>query len=183
MTGIVLIVVAAAVVVFLLVAAMRPAEFFVARSAAIAAAVPDVFAQVNDLRNWNAWSPWAKLDPAAVATFDGPPAGTGAAFAWDGNNKIGEGRMTITNSRANELVRFRLEFMRPFKATNTAEFTFRPEGNRTVVTWTMSGTNNFIAKAMSLFINCDKMVGKQFEQGLANMRTLVEGSAGAEPAR
>ena len=183
MVGIVLIVAAVAVIAFLVFAAMQPTKFAVARSTAITAPVTRVFAQVNDLRNWNAWSPWANLDPAATATFEGPPAGTGAAFAWVGNNKIGEGRMTITNSRANELVRFRLEFMRPFKATNTAEFTFRPQGNRTIVTWTMSGKNNFIAKAMSLFINCDKMVGRQFEQGLENMRAIVEGPTAAEQTR
>lgn len=169
MLSIIFIAVAVAVIMFLAVVATRPAAFRVTRSAAISAPPPAVFAQVNDLRKWDAWSPWAKLDPAAKATFEGPPAGTGAAFSWAGNNKIGEGRMTITESHPNELVRFKLKFIKPFKASNTAEFTFRPEGNRTVVTWTMSGTNNFMSKAIGLFINCDKMVGGQFEQGLANM--------------
>jgi hypothetical protein len=167
MLTIILIAVAVAVIVFIAVVATRPADFRVTRSAAVSAPAPAVFTQVNDLRKWDAWSPWAKLDPGAKATFEGPPSGTRAAFAWAGNNKIGEGRMTITESRPNELVRFRLEFVRPFKATNTAEFTFRPEGNQTLVTWTMSGTNNFMSKAIGLFINCDRMVGGQFEQGLA----------------
>ena len=183
MLNIILIAVVVAVIVFLLVAAMQPAEFRVTRSAAMTAPVLDAFVQVNDLRKWDAWSPWAKLDPAAKATFEGPPAGTRAAFAWAGNNKIGEGRMTITDSRPNELVRFRLEFVKPFKAVNTAEFMFKPEGNRTVVTWTMSGTNNFMAKAVGLFINCERMVGGQFEQGLANMRAVVEAAPGREKTR
>lgn len=174
MLNIILVVVAAAVIVFVVVVAMRPAEFQVTRSTTVSAPLPAVFAQVNELRNWDAWSPWARLDPAAKATFDGPPAGAGAAFAWAGNNKIGEGRMTIIESRLNELIRFKLEFVKPFRATNTAEFTFRPESGRTVVTWSMSGTNNFMSKAVGLFINCDRMVGGQFDQGLANMRAVVE---------
>ena len=174
MLEIILIAAAVVVIAFVAIVAMQPSEFRVTRSAAMAARAPEVFAQVNDLRKWDAWSPWAKLDPAAKATFEGPPAGTGAAFAWAGNNKIGEGRMTITDSSPNKLVRFRLEFVKPFKATNTAEFTFSPEGGRTVVTWSMSGTNNFMAKAVGLFINCEKMVGGQFEQGLANMKGVVE---------
>ena len=165
---------AAVVIVFLVIVAMQPAEFRVTRSATLAASPAAVFPHVNDLRNWDAWSPWAKLDPAAKVSFEGPPSGTGAAFAWAGNRNIGEGRMTITESRLNELVRFRLEFAKPFKATNAAEFSFVPERGGTLVTWSMSGTNNFIAKAVSLFINCDKMVGGQFEQGLANMRAVVE---------
>jgi hypothetical protein len=173
----ILIAIAAVVLVFVVFVAMRPAEFRVTRSAAIAAPAAAVFAQVNDLHKWDAWSPWARLDPAAKATFAGPPTGPGAAFAWAGNDKIGEGRMTITESRPDELVRFRLEFVRPFKATNTAEFTFRPESGRTVVTWSMSGTNNFMSKAVGLFINCDRMVGVQFEQGLSNMASVVETAA------
>jgi hypothetical protein len=160
--------------VFIIVVAMQPDDFSVRRSAAIAAPAPAVFAQVNDLHRWDAWSPWARLDPAAKKIFEGPSAGPGAAFAWAGNNQIGEGRMTITESRPNELVRFRLEFLKPFRATNAAEFTFRPESGRTVVTWTMSGPSNFISKAIGLFIDCDKMVGGQFEQGLANMKAMVE---------
>ena len=175
--------VAAVVVIFLAVVALQPSDFRIERSATMAAPAPAVFAQVNDLRRWQAWSPWEKIDPQLKRTYEGPQAGTGAAYAWAGNKDVGEGRMTITDSRPGEVVRIKLEFFKPFAATNTAEFTFRPEGNRTVVTWTMSGTNNFIAKAMSLFINCDKMVGGQFEQGLANMRVVVEGTPGAEQAR
>lgn len=162
------------VVVFAVVIAMQPSEFRVARSATFSAAPAAVFAQVNDLHKWAAWSPWAKLDPDARETFEGPPAGTGAVLRWAGNNKVGEGSMTITESRPNELIRFKLEFLKPFAATNTAEFSFKPEGNLTVVTWSMAGHNNFIAKAVGLFINCEKMVGGQFEQGLTQMKLVAE---------
>ena len=129
---------------------------------------------MNDFHNWEAWSPWAKLDPAAKATFEGPSTGTGAIFKWVGNKEVGEGSMTITESRPSDLIRIKLEFLRPFEATNSAEFTFKPEGNRTAVTWSMEGKNNFIAKAVCLFMNMDKMVGGQFEQGLAQMKAVVE---------
>lgn len=157
--------------------ATRPADFRVTRSATIAAPAETVFAQVNDLHHWEAWSPWAKMDPDAKSTYEGPAAGTGAAMAWSGNNAVGAGKMTITDSRANEAVRFRLDFERPMKGTSDAEFTFKPQGDQTVVTWTMSGKNNFVAKAVGLFMNCDQMVGGQFEQGLANLNSVVQAAA------
>jgi len=163
---------------FIVIVALRPSNFSVTRSAAIAAPPEQVFPHVNELRNWEAWNPWGKLDPNCKMTYDGPPAGVGASYAWAGNNKIGEGRNTITESRPDELVRFRLEFAKPMKATNLAEFTFQPEGDRTVVTWTMSGKHNFIGKAFGLIVNCDKMLGGQFEKGLAQMKALVETAAG-----
>lgn len=169
-----LIVLAALVVLFVLIVSFRPSEFRVERSATVAAPAEVVFAQVNDLHNWEGWSPWAKLDPAARQTYEGPPAGVGAAFAWSGNKKIGEGRMTVIESRPHEFVRFRLDFLRPFKATNTAEFAFKAQGNQTAVTWTMLGENNFFSKAMQLFVNCDKMVGGDFEKGLAQMKSVAE---------
>jgi uncharacterized protein YndB with AHSA1/START domain len=174
MLKIFLIALAVIVVLFVIIVAMQPADFRITRSATITAPPEAVFAQVNDLHNWEAWSPWAKLDPAAKSTYEGPAAGVGAAFAWCGNNKIGEGRMTITESRPNELVRFKLDFLKPFKASNTAEFTFKPEANQTAVTWSMYGKNNFIGKAIGLFMNCDKMVGGQFETGLAQLNSVTE---------
>ena len=171
---IILIIVAIAVIAFVIFVASRPSEFSVTRSARIPAATTEVFEHVNDLHKWEAWSPWARLDPAAKNSFDGPSAGTGASMSWSGNNKVGQGKMTITESRPNGLIRFRLEFLKPFQATNTAEFTFSPEGNQTAVTWTMSGKNNFMFKAMGLFMNCDKMVGGQFEQGLANLSSVTQ---------
>jgi len=160
--------------VFAVIVAMRPSDFRVERSAVVSAPAPVVFAQVNDLHNWDAWSPWAKLDPAAKQTFDGPRAGTGAAFAWAGNNQVGEGRMTITESRPYELIRFRLDFVKPFAVTNTAEFTFTPRGVQTAVTWSMSGRQNFMAKAFCMFMSMDKMVGGEFEKGLAQMKSVAE---------
>ena len=160
--------------VFAAIVAMRPSDFRVERSAVVSAPAPVVFAQVNDLHNWDAWSPFAKLDPAAKQTFDGPRAGTGAAFAWAGNNQVGEGRMTITESRPYELIRFRLDFVKPFAVTNTAEFTFTPQGVQTAVTWSMSGRQNFMAKAFCMFMSMDKMVGGEFEKGLAQMKSVAE---------
>lgn len=165
------------VVVLALIVAMQPSEFRIERSAVIAAPAPAVFAQVDDFHNWEAWSPWAKLDPAAKNWFEGAPSGKGAAFSWAGNNKVGEGRMTITESRPNELIRIKLEFLKPFDATNTAEFTFRPEGERTAVTWSMYGHNNFISRAVFLFVNMDKALGGEFEKGLASMKSAAEASA------
>jgi uncharacterized protein YndB with AHSA1/START domain len=152
----------------------RPDDFKVTRKAAIAAPPAEVFAQVNDFHKWDAWSPWAKLDPNAKNTFSGAEAGTGAALAWAGNKKVGVGSMTITDSRPSEQILIRLEFTKPFKAVNTTEFTFAPEGGKTLVTWTMSGKNNFMSKAMSLVMDCEKMVGPQFEKGLTQMAAIVE---------
>ena len=109
--------------------------------------------------------------------YEGAPAGTGAIYTWSGNNEVGEGRMTITESRPSDLIRIKLEFFKPFAATNTAEFTFKPEGNQTAVTWSMTGNNNFMAKAVHLLMNMDKMVGGQFEKGLAQMGSVVEAAA------
>jgi hypothetical protein len=161
-------------VVFILIVAMRPSGFRVTRSTVISALPPVIFAGVNDLHQWQSWSPWEKIDPALKRTYEGPPAGTGASYSWIGNNKVGEGRMTITESRPHDLVRFRLDFLKPFKGTNTAEFTFKPEGAQTVVTWSMSGKYNFIIKAVGLFMNCEKMVGGEFERGLANLKSVAE---------
>jgi uncharacterized protein YndB with AHSA1/START domain len=174
MVMIILITVAAIVAVFVAVVAVQPSEFRIARSAAMSAQPADVFAQVNDFHKWDAWSPWAKLDPTMKQTYEGTPAGTGAIYTWSGDGKVGEGTMTLTESRPSDLIRIKLEFRKPFKATNTAEFTFQPEGNHTVVTWSMSGRKNFVFKAFGLFMSMDKMVGGDFEKGLANMKSVVE---------
>ncbi len=170
----ILIALAVIAIVFVGVVAMQPSEFRIVRTATISAPAPAVFAQVNDFRNWEAWSPWAKRDPAAKTTFEGPSAGTGAIFRWAGNHESGEGSMTITESRPSDLIRIKLEFLKPFVATNTAEFIFKPEGKHTAVTWSMAGRNNFIAKAVCLFMSRDKMVGGDFEKGLARMTAVVE---------
>jgi len=178
----VLVVIGAVVALFLVYVATRPSDFKVSRSATIAAPASLVFPQVNDLHKWEAWSPWAKMDPNAKTTYDGPPAGVGAAFAWSGNNKIGQGRMTITDSRPNEMVQFRLDFEKPMKGTNVATFAFQPAGDSATVTWTMTGQYNFMGKLFNVIINCDKMCASQFDKGLADMKTIAEQSARAEMA-
>jgi len=165
---------------FIAVVAMQPDEFRVSRSAKMAAPPSSPFAQVNDYHNWDAWSPWAKLDPNAKVTFDGPTSGTGAKFSWSGNDQVGAGQQTIIESKPDDLIRIKLEFEKPFKDTCTAEFAFQPEGEQTIVTWSMFGKKNFIAKAMGLFIDCDKMIGSEFEKGLASMKTIVEAPPAAE---
>lgn len=168
---------AVAIAVFLVVVALQPSHFSITRSTTIAAAPAAVFPHVNELRKWEAWSPWARLDPNMKATYRGPAAGVGAESAWAGNNEVGEGSMTITESRAGERVRFRLDFVKPMAGTAAAEFTFQPQGNQTVVAWTMSGENSFVCKAIGMFVNCDKMVGEQFEKGLAQLKTVAEAPA------
>jgi hypothetical protein len=170
----ILLAVALVILGFVIVVAMQPSDFRIARTATMAAAPADVFAQVNDFHKWNAWSPWAKLDPNMKQTDEGPPAGVGAIHSWNGNNKVGEGRMTITDSRPNDLIRIKLEFIRPFRATNDAEFTFKAEGNQTVVTWAMTGRNGIVFKAVGMFMSMDKLVGGDFEKGLASMKSVVE---------
>jgi uncharacterized protein YndB with AHSA1/START domain len=157
------------VLAFLGIVALRPSEYRVTRTATIAAPPSAVFPHVNELRKFNVWNPWSKLDPATKVTFDGPPAGPGAVMAWSGDKNVGEGRMIITESRPNELVRFRLEFLKPFAGTANADFTFTPAANGTTVTWSMAGQNNFVAKAIGLFMNMDTMIGGQFEKGLASL--------------
>ena len=170
----ILISLAVIIVVFLVVVALQPKEFRVARSTAISAAPPAVFAQVNDFHKWAAWNPWGKIDPAMKQTYEGAQSGVGAIYTWSGNNEVGEGRMTIVESRPSDLIRIKLEFFKPFAGVRTAEFTFKPEGDQTVVSWSMTGENNFMAKAIHLFMNMDRMIGGQFERGLADMKTAVE---------
>ena len=173
----ILIALAIIIVVFVLVVALQPADFQVTRAATIAAPPATVFAEVNDFHKWRAWSPWEKMDPDMERTYSGGPAGEGAVYAWSGNSDVGEGNMTITESRPNELIRLKLEFIKPMAGTSDTEFNFKPEGEGTQVTWTMSGKNGFVAKAFCLFMNMDKMVGGQFEEGLASMKQVAEAEA------
>lgn len=173
----ILLILVALVAIVLVIAAFQPSEFRVTRSAIIAAPAATVFAEVNDFHRWQGWSPWEKLDPAMKRTFDGAAAGLGAGYAWEGNSEVGSGRMTITESRPAERILIKLEFLKPMPGICPTEFTFRPEGGATKVTWTMSGTNNYLGKIFCLFMNMDKMVGGQFEQGLANLKALTETAA------
>jgi hypothetical protein len=168
------------VVAFLGIVALQPADYRVTRGISINAPAEVVFAQVNDFRKWEAWSPWVKLDPEVKNTFEGPATGTGAVFIWSGNADVGEGRMTLTESRPNDRIRIKLDFIRPFPDTCTVEFAFQPAGNQTAVTWSMWGHKNFIGKAACLFMNMDKMLGGDFEKGLAQMQTVAEAGAKSE---
>src|SRR3954451_22573705 len=162
------------VVVLLVVTALQAPEYKVVRSTTVAATAPAVFAQVSDFHNWEKWSPWAKLDPAMKQTYEGPPSGKGSIYRWSGNSKVGEGQMTILESQPPELVRINLEFLKPFASTAVTDFTFKPEGNGTSVSWSMSGHKNFMSKAVCLFMSMDKMIGGDFERGLANLKAAAE---------
>ena len=165
---------AVAVVLFLIVVAMQPSKFRIVRSATIAAPPEAVFEQVNNFRKWRPWSPWEKKDPALKRSYEGPAAGPGSVYSWVGNKEVGEGRMTLTESRPGEFVRIKLEFFKPFAATNATEFSFEPKGDQTVVTWAMNGKNNFACKAFCMFVDMDKMVGSDFEKGLAAIKAIAE---------
>jgi hypothetical protein len=169
----VLIILVLAVLVVGALVAKKPDEFRVARSAMINATPEKIFPHINNLHKWGLWSPWAKMDPEAKMTFNGPEEGVEASCSWVGK-KTGEGTMTITESRPTSFVQYRLQFVKPMKATNMAEFTLTPHGNATEIHWSMYGPNNLMGKIMSLFMNCDKMVGDQFEQGLRDLKAISE---------
>jgi hypothetical protein len=164
----------ALVLIFVLVVALQPSDFRVERSAAIAAPQARLFGQVNDLRKWEAWSPWSKLDPDAKIGFEGPPSGEGATMSWAGNEKIGKGKMWIVESRPNELVKLKADWVEPFAGSSDSEFVFKGEGDRTEVTWTMSSRHGFLEKAICLVMNGKKIVGGDMEKGLAQMKALAE---------
>jgi len=173
MLKIVLLVIVVAIVAMLGFAATRPDSFVVKRTAVIDAPPEKLVGMVQDFHQWGAWSPWEKMDPGMSRTYEGPPAGVGSAYAWSGNDKVGAGRMEIQKVVPAREVVFKLDFLKPFKASNTGRFAFEPEGAATKVTWTMEGKNPYISKVMGLFFNMDKMIGKDFETGLANMKAAA----------
>ena len=170
----------AVIVIFLIFVATRPADFRAERSATIAAPAQALFDQVNDHRKFAVWNPFMKLDPNVKNTYSGPESGVGAVCSWDGNKDIGAGSATITESKPGELVRMRMDWIRPMAGVATVDFTFKPEGDKTVVTWAMYGKNGFMGKLVSVFMDCDKMCGPQFEQGLADLGKVVAGTAPAK---
>jgi Polyketide cyclase / dehydrase and lipid transport len=175
----ILIALAAIIVLFLIVVTLQPSEFHVERTAAISAPQADVFAQVNDFHKWETWSPWAKLDPAAKVTFAGPSEGEGTVMTWSGNDKVGAGKMTLIESHPSDLVKIKVDFVKPFEGTSTSGFDFKPEGDQTGVTWTMSAHHSFMEKAFCLVMNGKKMVGDDMEKGLAQMKSVVESGQSA----
>jgi uncharacterized protein YndB with AHSA1/START domain len=175
--GFVLLVLAGMLCGLLYFASRKPDEFKVERRLMMAAPPETVFAQINDLVLWQDWSPWAKKDPNAKAHFGAVTAGEGANFGWDGNNQVGKGQMTITQSVPAEKVVLRLEFEKPFKATNTAQFSLLPAAGGTEVVWSMHGPANLMSKVMDLVMNMDRMVGSDFEKGLASLKAICEGKS------
>jgi hypothetical protein len=166
-----------AIVAMLLYAATAPDTFLVSRSAVMAAPPEKIFPMINDLHAQSAWSPFEK-DPNMKRSHSGAPAGPGAIYEWDGNRNVGAGRIAITDSVRSSRVSLKLDMSRPFEAHNMVDFVLEQNsaGTKvtTKVTWAMQGSQPFMAKLVSLFINCDKMVGGEFEQGLAKLKTLVE---------
>ncbi len=169
-----LLVILVLVVIAIVWLAKQPSEFVISRSLAIASTSEALFAEVNDLRRFNEWNPWAKIDANSVASFSGAQQGVSAELYWAGGKTTGEGKMTIVESRPHEYIQCRMDFLKPFKATNKAEFSFKKEGDATLVTWSMSGDNPPIRTLLNLVFNCDKMVGSQFEKGLSNLKAIVE---------
>lgn len=167
-------IVIALIVVVLLIAQSKPETFRLERSATIAAPPTVVYPLIDDFHHWGEWSPWERLDPNLKRTFSGAPNGKGAIYEWEGTPKVGSGRMEILRADAPELVKIQLDFLKPFEAHNTAEFTLRPDGNGTRVTWAMYGPNPLMMRLMKLFMNMEGMIGKDFEAGLANMKAAAE---------
>ncbi len=164
----------------LVYAAFRPDTMHVTRSATLAAPPSEVFAVVNDYRRWNEWSPWAKLDTEMKTTLEGPPTGVGAVYKWSGNSQVGEGSISIVESVPAERIGMKLSFVRPFPGDSDVQFTFAPEGDGTKVTWAMQSPQPYFAKLVGLFMDCEKMCGDQFLEGLANLKRTVETPAGAK---
>jgi uncharacterized protein YndB with AHSA1/START domain len=171
---IVLAIVVIGVVAVLAYAATKPDTFRVARSASIKAPPEKIFELISNLRGWGAWSPYEKRDPEMKRTFSGAETGKGAAYAWDGNKNVGAGRMEIIDASPPSRIVIKLDFLRPFEAHNTAEFTMERKGVSTTVTWAMHGPALFVGKVMGIFIDMDRMIGKDFEDGLANLKAVAE---------
>ena len=177
MLKIILIAIPAIIIVFLIIVAMQPSSYRVMRFLAIAAPPDVLFPHMNDLKKWAAWNPWGNADPNMKLTYGGPASGVGANNSWAGNNEVGEGRTTITESRPGESVKYKLEWTKPMSASSEMEFTFKPQGNQTELTVTVTGEKNFMAKAFCLFMSMDKMIGGKFERAFVELKALVESPA------
>jgi hypothetical protein len=158
----------------LILVSTKPDQFFVERSGVMNAAPEKIFPHINTMKLWQDWSPWAKMDPNCKISYEGPEAGIGNAHIWDGNDKVGCGKLTIIESDPHKHIGMNLEFTRPFKCNNKVDFDLIPEGNMTKVIWKMNGKNNFMGKLMCIFMDMDKMVGSDYEKGLASLKKIVE---------
>ena len=159
---------------FLIYAATRPDSFRVQRTTSIKAPPEKIFPLINDFQRWGAWSPYEKKDPTMKRTLSGAPSGKGAVYEWTGNKEIGQGRMEITETAAPSRVTLKLDFSRPFEAHNIVDFTLEPRGDSTQVTWAIHGPSPFMSKAMGIVLNMDKMIGTDFEAGLADLKAISE---------
>jgi uncharacterized protein YndB with AHSA1/START domain len=168
------IVIGVAITGVLIYAATQPDTFRVQRATTIKAPPESVFPLVNDFRRWDAWSPWEKKDPAMKRTFSTATSGKGAVYGWEGNQDVGQGRMEIAESVAPSNVTIKLDFVEPWEAHNLVEFTLQPQGETTNITWTMHGPMPYVSKLMSVFMDMDRMIGKDFEAGLANLKAVAE---------
>ena len=172
--ALVAIVLAIAVAIVLILAATKPDTFSVQRATSVKASAEKIFPLINDFHQWGTWSPYEARDPTMKRSYSGSANGVGAIYGWDGNKNIGSGRMEILDAAAPAKIVIKLDFFKPFEAHNTAEFTMLPQGDATNVTWVMHGPASFISKLMQVFMNIDRMVGKDFEIGLANLKRLTE---------
>lgn len=171
---IIAVVLAIAIAVVLILAAAKPDTFSVQRGATMKAPPEKIFSLINDFHQWGKWSPWENRDPAMTRSFSGAESGQGAVYAWEGNKNVGSGRMEILDAATPSKIIIKLDFLKPFEAHNTAEFTMLPQGDATSVNWVMHGPAPFLSKMMQVFMNMDKMIGKDFEIGLANLKGLAE---------
>jgi uncharacterized protein YndB with AHSA1/START domain len=158
----------------LIYAAMRPDSFRIERATSIKAPPEKIFPLINDFHQWERWSPWEKIDPALKRTYGGTASGKGAVYAWDGNKDVGHGRMEIVQSLPPSKVALKLNFIKPFEAQNTVEFTLATQGDSTTVTQAMYGPSPYISKLMGIFFSMEKMVGQKYEEGLANLKAIAE---------
>jgi hypothetical protein len=172
--AIIAVVLAIAIAILLILAATKPNTFTVRRATTVKAAPEAIFPLINDFHQWGTWSPYETKDPAMKRTYSGTASGKGAVYAWQGNKNVGSGRMEILDSSAPSKIVIKLDFFAPFEGHNTAEFTMLPQGDVTNVTWLMHGPVPFMAKIMHVLMNIDRMVGKDFEIGLANLKRLTE---------
>jgi hypothetical protein len=170
----VVVVIAIGLICFLAYVTSRPGTLHVERSVVIRAAPDRIYPLVNGLGQWKAWSPYEKKDPAMQRTLSGPESGVGAAYAWQGNNKVGAGTMEIIESSPPARIRIQLHFVKPFEGRTVAEFSFIPGPDGTRVTWAMDGPSPFISKLMGVIFDMDKMIGNDFADGLQNLKTLAE---------
>ena len=172
--AIVAVILAIAIAAVLVLAATKPGTLRVVRSVSISAPAEKIFPLISDFHQWRSWSPWEDKDPAMKRTYSGAESGKGAAYAWDGDKNVGSGRMEILETSAPQKIVIKLDFFKPFEGHNTAEFTMLPQGDATHLTWVMHGPAPLLHRVMQVFVNIDKMIGKDFEAGLANLKNLTE---------